>query len=120
MGFVQSILDLASDSLDLKFTSIMPHTYSCDVVGEAGRANGKLIRNRALRKDPALIEPGDVFLVVNSSRDWTHTGIIIQRKGDWIETIEGNTNDEGSREGFEVCRRLRDFMNNNIDIYKIT
>ncbi len=37
----------------------------------------------------------------------------------WIETIEGNTNDEGSREGYEVCARKRNFKTKNIDIYRI-
>jgi len=33
-------------------------------------------------------------------------GYIIE--GSKIHTIEGNTNDTGSREGYEVCRRVRD------------
>lgn len=31
----------------------------------------------------------------------------VDLKNDCITTVEGNTNDEGSREGFEVCRRVR-------------
>jgi hypothetical protein len=27
-----------------------------------------------------------------------------------FETIEGNTNDDGSREGYEVCRRFRSYQ----------
>lgn len=36
-----------------------------------------------------------------------HTGIVERIDGDTLYTIEGNTNDEGSREGYEVCRRTR-------------
>ena len=36
-----------------------------------------------------------------------HTGIIESIKEDILYTIEGNTNDTGSREGYEVCRRTR-------------
>ena len=36
-----------------------------------------------------------------------HTGIVTEVKGSTIYTIEGNSNDEGSREGYEVCRRIR-------------
>jgi hypothetical protein len=36
-----------------------------------------------------------------------HCGIIIKVVGAKIWTIEGNTNDEGSREGYEVCVRVR-------------
>ncbi|MFJ8041222.1 LysM peptidoglycan-binding domain-containing protein [Kitasatospora sp. NPDC096147] len=37
----------------------------------------------------------------------THTGLVTGYDGDFIFTIEGNTNDEGSPEGYEVCRRKR-------------
>ena len=36
-----------------------------------------------------------------------HTGIVERVNGDIIHTIEGNTNDAGEREGYEVCRRTR-------------
>jgi hypothetical protein len=29
--------------------------------------------------------------------------------GEVFKTIEGNTNDDGSREGYEVCARIHDF-----------
>lgn len=38
---------------------------------------------------------------------FSHIGVVAAVGPDWIETIEGNTNDEGSREGFEVARRRR-------------
>ena len=119
MGFVQTILDQAFTSLGGNFLSIMPKTYSCDVVGEHGKSNGKLIRNVNLRSNPEVIEAGDVFLIVKKPWDWTHTGIVTGLDDDWIHTIEGNTNDEGSREGFEVCRRMRNFQKNDIDIFKV-
>lgn len=36
-----------------------------------------------------------------------HTGIVENYDDTFIYTIEGNTNDTGSREGIEVCRRKR-------------
>ena len=39
---------------------------------------------------------------------FSHVGIVERVRPDGsVETIEGNTNDEGSREGFKVCRRVR-------------
>jgi len=38
-----------------------------------------------------------------------HTGIVVAAHADSIETIEGNINNEGSREGYEVCRRFRGY-----------
>lgn len=120
MGFVQTVLDQATSTLSQKFTSIMPHSYSCDVVGSFGVENNKLHRNVNLRNNPDLIEPGDVFLNMKTQYDWVHTGIVIGVDGDLIHTIEGNTNDEGSREGFEVCLRRRNFKANTIDVFKVS
>ena len=97
----------------------MPLTYSCDKVGEYGLNHNKLIRNTVLLQNPGIIQPGDVFLLVKTSHDWTHTGIVTALEGSWIHTIEGNTNDEGSREGYEVCKRMRNLKNGNIDLFKI-
>lgn len=119
MGFVQTILDQATTSIGRRFTEIMPHSYSCDVVGSHGLKEKKLHRNVNIRSNPGLIEAGDVFLNMKTQYDWVHTGIVIGVEGDWMHTIEGNTNDEGSREGFEVCLRRRNFQANTIDIYKI-
>ena len=53
--------------------------------------------------------PGDIFLNRKTSTDWTHTGIVTEVGDGWFRTIEGNTNDEGSREGYEACARTRGF-----------
>lgn len=50
--------------------------------------------------------PGDVF-IMDFGRGLGHTGIVESVEKDHINTIEGNTNDSGSREGYEVCRRRR-------------
>lgn len=39
--------------------------------------------------------------------DLSHVGIVTDYSDSVIQTIEGNTNDEGSREGHEVARRSR-------------
>ncbi|MEX0966370.1 MAG: peptidoglycan-binding domain-containing protein [Bacteroidia bacterium] len=119
MGFVQTILDQACNSVNQNFTAIMPHSYSCDVVGSHGLSRNSLLRNEKIRNNPSQVQPGDIFLNVRTPHDWVHTGIITGIQGDWFHTIEGNTNDEGSREGFEVCKRMRNFMNHNMDVFKV-
>jgi hypothetical protein len=47
--------------------------------------------------------------VQKSPTDWQHVGIVTSAEKDAFHTIEGNTNDEGSREGFEVCERVRGY-----------
>lgn len=51
-------------------------------------------------------EPGDLF-IMDFGKGQGHTGIVEKVEKNLIHTIEGNTNDEGSREGYEVCRRQR-------------
>jgi hypothetical protein len=36
-----------------------------------------------------------------------HCGFVEGVRGEWVQTIEGNTGPEGSREGIGVFRRLR-------------
>lgn len=70
---------------------------------------GGVLEQWRLRKDkyrtltPA---PGDVF-IMDFGKGTGHTGIVEKVENDVIHTIEGNTNDDGSREGYEVCRRTR-------------
>jgi hypothetical protein len=54
-------------------------------------------------KTPA---PGDVF-IMRFGHGTGHTGFVEKVDGQLIHTIEGNTNDDGSREGYEVARRIR-------------
>ena len=48
--------------------------------------------------------PGDIF-IMDFGGGKGHTGFVESVSGDVIQTIEGNSNDEGSREGYEVCRK---------------
>lgn len=51
-------------------------------------------------------ERGDLFFLLHT--DGTgHIGIVLENKGKTIRTIEGNSNDDGSREGYEVVRHER-------------
>lgn len=49
---------------------------------------------------------GDIF-IMDFGKGLGHTGLVEKVDQDKIYTIEGNSNDEGSREGYEVCRRYR-------------
>ncbi len=61
-------------------------------------------RDNRVKGDP---QPGDIF-IQDHGGGLGHTGIVESVDGDFIHTIEGNTNDTGSREGYEVCRKVRD------------
>lgn len=50
---------------------------------------------------------GDIF-IMDFGHGLGHCGFVEKVQADKIFTIEGNTNDTGSREGYEVCRRVRE------------
>ncbi|WP_247672529.1 CHAP domain-containing protein [Aquimarina sp. MMG016] len=53
-------------------------------------------------------QKGDVFMIwYNSKNRPAHIGFIDQWGEKWIVTVEGNTNDNGSREGDGVYRKRR-------------
>lgn len=119
MGFVQSIIDQAASALGKDFRTLMPVTFSCDTVGTTGLQKGNLSRFTAVRNNPSLVKPGDIFLLQQSSHDWHHTGIIISVGNGTFETIEGNTNEGGSSNGNGVYRRVRSFAASKLDVFSI-
>lgn len=76
----------------------MPKFYSCDLLLQWAKKNGKL---------HATPRVGCLFLSMKSPVDAVHVGIVTGVEHEIVRTIEGNTNDEGSREGYEVCSRIR-------------
>lgn len=51
-------------------------------------------------------QPGDIF-IMDFGKGLGHTGFVEKTDGTFIYTIEGNSNDTGSREGIEVTRKQR-------------
>jgi len=83
-------------------------TFSCDVLAERARSADRLIEGRP--DDPArALPPGTLFLVRRAPGDWEHVGIVAAARPDAFHTLEGNTNDAGDREGYEVCARVRGY-----------
>lgn len=77
-------------------------SFSCDALANSAKAKGRFVgREQA--------GPGSFFLVRSTPADWTHVGIVSRKEEQVFRTIEGNTNDDGSREGFEVCARTRGY-----------
>ena len=76
-----------------------------DLWNRARRAKGLtlLLRDDALN-DPSKVKPGMVF-VISTGGGYGHVGFVANVVGNRLETIEGNTNDGGSREGVGVFRR---------------
>lgn len=72
-------------------------------------ATGKRLHKIDAKKTPltpAMILPGDIFIMAYAGGTG-HTGFVEKVTGDSIMTIEGNTNNGGSREGVGVYARRR-------------
>ncbi len=68
-------------------------------------AGKKILTADAIDK-PSLIKPGHIFML-NTGGSSGHTGIIEKVDGGFIHTIEGNSNNSGSRNGIGVFRLQR-------------
>lgn len=106
---------LLSVGINFPASWCMAFVYWC--VRKASTANGKenpltktgsVMAQWAASKHLRVAEPipGDVF-IMSFGKGLGHTGIVERVDQNFIYTIEGNTNDTGSREGIEVCRRQR-------------
>jgi hypothetical protein len=76
---------------------LYPKTPSCDAAGSWFKA----------RKRWSEYPARGAQAFYGSPKDLSHTGIVIDFDADTITTIEGNTNDTGSREGNGVYKKVR-------------
>lgn len=120
-GTVCTALDHASDSMDRSMTDWLDWTWSCDVLMKNAKNSNKAVyySQSEIKANPSIVERGDIFLVMKGSNDATHTGVVTKIDGSAIHTIEANTNDEGSREGYEMCKRVRNLSKGNYSIIKL-
>ena len=104
-GFVTFLLEQASQTLERRMP--IEGSFSCDSLAAQAKAAGRFLRES--EASAGRLPPGALFLVRRTNTDWTHTGMVTEALDGIFDTIEGNTNDEGSREGFEVCARSRSY-----------
>jgi hypothetical protein len=71
---------------------------------QAGTKGIARITGSSAKNDPSLIKPGHIFIISHGGTAG-HTGLVERVSGGKLVTIEGNTNDGGSREGIGVFRR---------------
>ncbi|MDY6986922.1 MAG: peptidoglycan-binding domain-containing protein [Thermodesulfobacteriota bacterium] len=105
-GFACFILKQACETLSVSLP--IATSFSCDFLAASAKEKGIFLQESQISKKKQ-IAPGSFFLNRRTSTDWVHTGIVLKAEESYFHTIEGNTNDEGSREGYEVCRRTRGY-----------
>lgn len=104
---------LASVGINFPASWCMAFVYWCfkqaRPVNELIKSGGVLhVWNTAEKKYRVVDnpQPGDIF-IMDMGKGLGHTGFVEKVDAAFIYTIDGNTNDSGSREGIEVCRRQR-------------
>lgn len=105
-GFVCTILKQAFEAHGQK--PPFPKTYGCDLLAQMN-ANQLVRPANGLEAHRFALRPGTIFLIRKTETDWTHTGFVTNFHDNYFNTIEGNSNDEGSREGHELCARTRGY-----------
>ena len=119
-GFVTLVMQQAYFYLDQR--PPIKGSVSCDSLAAQAQAAGLFVGERDItsgRRPWSDFGAACIFLRRRTATDWTHTGIATGGSGPPSElvfsTIEGNTNDEGVREGFEACRRKRGVAGGDYD-----
>lgn len=106
-GFATYMQKQAAETLGQK--PPVRRTFSCDELAGSAKTKQCFCAGSRTGTAPEHLTPGSLFLVRHADGDWNHVGIVVGTEPDVILTIEGNTNDDGSRDGYEVCQRRRDF-----------
>ncbi len=97
-------------------------SVSCDSLAAQAKEKDLFVAGSSIKNNSkpwSTFEGSCLFLRRRTDTDWTHTGIATIAEGSGEElvfhTIEGNTNDDGVREGYEACKRKRSFLKSNYD-----
>jgi lysozyme family protein len=98
----------AQASLRTRRPNLVPKTGGVHVAWNRSqeRPGISVVSAMAARRNPALVKPGMAFFI-DTGNGRGHTGIVAANINSLLETIEGNTNDNGSRDGIGVFRRSR-------------
>jgi hypothetical protein len=108
-GFATFVLEQACRTAGVP--SPVPRTLACDEVQSCA---GDRFLPQPKPPQRSRITPGSLFLRPNPpgvKPRYAHTGIVVKAEADTFRSIEGNTNDDGSAEGFEVCARVHGYRN---------
>jgi hypothetical protein len=85
-----------------------PHTRTAGVLDHWAKAAQNPAARRVLKNqavaNPALVRPGSLF-IIDVGEGAGHSGMVVGTANGRLSTIEGNTNNNGSRNGIGVFRR---------------
>jgi len=97
----------------------MRATFTVDTIVERAKTAGKFFSEQQAQapQGKARIAPGSLFVVRASSDHWSHVGIVSHADKESFGTCEGNTNDDGSSNGFEAVERVRGYSGKDFVVW---
>ncbi len=81
-----------------------PHHRTAGVLEHWRKTSGRRVPAKEAQNDPELIQAGSLF-IIDTGGGTGHTGIVKGVAHGRLVTIEGNTNENGSRNGIGVFQR---------------
>lgn len=105
-GFVSYIIKQAAELL--KIEPPIPGSVSCADLARQAKAAGLLYAASTAQPAPPP-SPGSIMLARGGPFGHNHTGVVTASRGETFETIEGNTDSAGGREGRELAKRTRSY-----------
>jgi hypothetical protein len=106
MAFVYWCFEEAAKDLNVE----NPLVKTGGVLKGWNNSKGTKILAKNTKENPELVKPGQIF-IIDHGRGYGHTGIVKAVNGGFMTTIEGNTNNNHTREGigvFELTRKIKD------------
>lgn len=114
-GFTCTLLEQAAATLGV--AQPIQSSASCDTLADRAKAVGKFVPNAKVVSGQVTVPPGSFFLVRATPKDWTHVGIVGAASPTSFVTYEGNTNNGGSRNGFEAISRVRNYAGKDFIVW---
>jgi hypothetical protein len=97
--YLKAAASLDSENPHIKTAGVLDHW------NKAGRKPGAVrVTNANAVADPSLVKPGSLF-IIDLGGGLGHSGMVVETANGRLVTIEGNTNDNGSRNGIGVFQR---------------
>lgn len=97
--YLKAAEKLSKDNPHIKTAGVLDHWSKA-----ANKAGIVRITANEAKVNPALVKPGSLF-IIDLGGGLGHSGIVAEVANGFLVTIEGNTNDGGSRNGIGVFRR---------------
>ncbi|MGB3338521.1 MAG: peptidoglycan-binding protein [Devosia sp.] len=109
-GFISTIISQAAR--DLKTAMPFKRQVGVDALVADAKETGRFVKENEVPdaiSRRSRLRPGDLFVVRQSSSDWTHVGILLDPKDSSFDTLEGNTEVDGGNDGANARQGNRSY-----------